>query len=76
MNKNDIYINGKIQQITIREDKYYNTITYTVNGANLPSEIAFEYLKEFQNYPNYKMEKYTHCKNPNITIRSYTLVEE
>ena len=72
----NIYINGKIQNITIRKDKFYNTTTYTVNGVNLPFEIALGYLKEFQDYPSYKMEKYTHPNNKSITILHYDLVEE
>ena len=72
----NIYINGKIQNITIYRNNEYNTTEYRVNGKILSQEKAFEYLKEFQNYPSYKMEKYIHPNNKNITILHYDLVEE
>lgn len=72
----NIYINGKIRTITVREDKEYQTCTYTINGKHVPNQTAWKYLDEFRNYPNYILEKYTHPNNNNITIRSYRLIEE
>ena len=72
----NIYINGKIQNISIYRNNEYNATEYLVNGKKLSQEKAFKYLKEFQDYPSYKMEKYTHPNNKSITILHYDLIEE
>lgn len=75
MKNENIYINGKIKTITIRENKENNTTYYTINGKQLPNQEAWQYLQEFQTYPNFKMEKYTHPNNDKLIIRQFILIE-